>query len=391
MKILHVVVSLDPAQGGPPAVALRLAAGQAAAGHEVALACHDSPNRREAVNQSLRGIPNIERVRISPLAPGLTLKMFVPRSTATALGNLVRNADMVHLHGVWEPIVHQASIQARKFGRPYVQTLHGVLDPWCLQQKWLKKKLALWITYRRMLGEAACLYALNRDEAELIKPLRIGTPVEIFPNGVFLEELQPLPEPGAFRRSHPELGTDPYVLFLSRLHFKKGLDYLAQSFAMVLQQIPAARLVVAGPDGGEQAVFEQEVKRLGVADRVHVVGPLWGREKFAAMVDATVFCLPSRQEGFSMAVTEALACGLPVVISRECHFPEVAEAGAGVVAELRSETVAAGLEQVLRDPKQRHDMALAGQSLVRRRYTWPVIAAQVIGLYETIATNRKTA
>jgi len=391
MRILHAVVSLDPAQGGPPAVALRLAAAQAALGHEVVLTCHDSPNQREAVQRSLAGIPGIDRVRIEPVPDGLTLKTLVPRSTAEALGRLVQQADVVHQHGVWEPLVHQVSVQARKFKRPYVLTSHGMLDPWCLQQKWLKKRIALWVTYRRMLQEAACLHVLNRDEAELIKPLKIGTPVEILPNGVFLEELQPLPDVGTFRRSHPELGSDPYFLFLSRLHFKKGLDYLAQAFAKVVKKIPAVRLVVAGPDGGEQAAFEAEIKRLGIADRVHIVGPLWGKEKFAAMIDAAVFCLPSRQEGFSMAITEALACGLPAVISRECHFPEVAEAGAGVVTELNADAVADGLERLLTNPQQREAMGEAGRLLVRTRFTWPVIAAKLIDLYQQILARQPAA
>ena len=391
MKILHVVVSLDPAQGGPPAVALRLAAAQAAAGHDVVLTCHDSPDRRDAVQRSLTGIPSIDRVRIQPVPAGLKLKTLVPRSTADTLGRHVQQADILHLHGVWEPLVHQASIQAEKFGRPFVQTPHGMLDPWCLQQKWLKKKVALWLTYRQMLNRAACLHALNRDEAELIKPLRITAPVQVFPNGVFLEELQPLPDAGAFRRAHPELRSDPYILFLSRLHFKKGLDYLAQSFAQVTKQIPGVRLVVAGPDGGEQAAFEQEIRRLGVADRVHVVGPLWGREKFAAMIDAAVFCLPSRQEGFSMAVTEALACGLPVVISRECHFPEVAEVGAGVVTDLNADAVAKGLEQVLSNAQHRETMGQCGHALVRARFTWPVIATQLLQLYRSTIAGQKTA
>jgi len=387
MNILHVVVSLDPAQGGLPAVALRLAAAQAAAGHEVTLTCHDAPAQKDAIDRSLKGIPGIDRVHLSPVPAALTLKTIVPRATSGLLGLHVQHAEVVHLHGVWDPINHHVSVLARKFNRPYVLTPHGMLDPWCLRQRWLKKRLAMWLAYRAMLDGAACLHALNRDEADLMRPLRIRPRVEVLPNGVFLEELEPLPEPGSFRQRHPELGSDPYVLFLSRLHFKKGLDFLASSFALLLKRIPSARLVVAGPDGGEQANFEREVERLGISRRVHVIGPIWGREKFAAMIDADVFCLPSRQEGFSMAVTEALACGLPAVISRECHFPEVEEVGAGVVTPLSAEAVAEGLTHVLADRERRHAMGVAGRGLVRSRFTWPVIADRLLQIYQEVVSH----
>jgi glycosyltransferase involved in cell wall biosynthesis len=121
---------------------------------------------------------------------------------------------------------------------------------------------------------------------------------------------------------------------------------------------------------------------------VHIVGPLYGRDKIAALVDAACFCLPSRQEGFSLAVTEALACGVPPVISQACHFPEVAEVGAGEVVPLEAGAVAAALARVLSDP-QRHDrMAAAGRELVASRYTWSRVAAQTVEAYRRRASHQ---
>ncbi len=173
----------------------------------------------------------------------------------------------------------------------------------------------------------------------------------------------------------------PFGLFLSRLHHKKGLDYLADAFALVAAQFPEARLVVAGPDDGARGPFEQRVRAAGLAGRVHLVGPLYGPAKFAAMVDATCFCLPSRQEGFSVAVTEAMACGLPVVISDACHFPEVAEVGAGEVVPLEGDRVAQALRRVVGDPELRRSMGEAGRQLVRSRFTWPRVAEQCVAAY----------
>ena len=138
------------------------------------------------------------------------------------------------------------------------------------------------------------------------------------------------------------MGDDPFVLFVGRLHEQKGVDLLLAAFEIVARRHPTVRLVIAGPDYG--------VTLPPLHPRVVRVGPVYGRDKPAALADATVFCLPSRHEGFSLAVLEALACGLPVVISTECHFPEVAAAGAGVVTPLDPASIADGLLRVLGDP-----------------------------------------
>jgi glycosyltransferase involved in cell wall biosynthesis len=390
MRITHVVVSLDPNQGGLPAVATRLAAAQAAppgapgGGHDVSLVCHQSPGREDAVQASLRTIPGIERVKIITVPAIVKLGLLVPKQTHERLREQLQQTDVAHLHGLWEALIRAATIEARKLRVPFVLTPHGMLDPWSLRQRWLKKKIALALTYRKMINNAARLHVLNDDEARLIEPLRLKPPLRVIANGVFLEEIEPLPERGQFRASHPDFGNDAFVLFLSRLHYKKGLDYLADAFAMLAAKRSDVRLVIAGPDGGAQADFEQRVKAAGIADRVHVVGPLWGPEKFAAMVDAACFCLPSRQEGFSMAITESLACGTPAVVSEACHYPEVATSGAGEVVPLDSRAVAEALERVLADESRRIEMGRRGRALVLNKYTWPVIAQKAVEMYDEV-------
>jgi glycosyltransferase involved in cell wall biosynthesis len=175
------------------------------------------------------------------------------------------------------------------------------------------------------------------------------------------------------------------VLFLARLHPKKGLDILADAFAQLATHHGKAHLVVAGPDGGAQEDFTRRIAQLNLTARVHVVGPLYGRDKFAAMVDAGCFCLPSRQEGFSVAITEALACGLPVVASESCHFPQIVASGAGRVTPLDAAAVAQALRDVLADPSRRAEMGRRGRELVERHFTWPRIAPRMIGAYEEFA------
>lgn len=393
MRILHVLCSMDPATGGPPAVAARLAAAQASAleaDGRVTILTHESPGRLEQIQQSLAGIPSINQVELV-FVDVPKFGALISRRAAQTIRQHIGRSDIVHLHGVWDPIVWKAAAVARRRGVPYVITPHGMLDPFCLQQSRLKKQVAMLVTTRRMLTRAAALHLLNDDESRLIQPLKLPTPRRVIPNGVFLDEIEPLPPHGSFYALHPQLYQQPYVLFISRLHHKKGLDYLAKAFGIVADKDPNVRLVVAGPDGGEQANFERWVREESIADRVHIVGPIYGRDKLAALRDAICFCLPSRQEGFSVAITEAIGCGVPVVISENCHFPQVQEVGAGLVTPLDAQPIAEALLKVIGDEALRRRMADAGRTLVRTTLTWPAIAQQAIEMYRDAgAASRKS-
>jgi glycosyltransferase involved in cell wall biosynthesis len=362
-------------------VATRLAAAQAGLGHSVSLFSYGEPGAKERIAQMMSSLPGPGRVGRLTAERGGIAESLLGRNAGRSLRTSAPGFDVLHLHGVWETALVAAAAAARGAGRPYCVTPHGMLDPWCLQQRALKKRVALALAFGRMLNGAAFLHTLNTDERDLLGPLGLRAPAEVIPNGVFLSEIDPLPAPGTFRAAHAELGSDPYILFLSRLHFKKGLDHLADAFAAVLKAIPTARLVVAGPDDGEREPFERRARDRGVAARTHLVGPLYGRDKIAAYVDASVFCLPSRQEGFSVAITESLACGTPVVISPECHFPEVRDAQAGLIAPLDPALIASELLRVLGDASLAKRMSAAGRRLVEERYTWPRIAQVCVDAY----------
>jgi len=388
MRILHVVRTLDPAEGGPPQVAGRLAAAQAARGHDVHVVSYSRTDVLERIADQLAPVPHRELVHFHPIAdPGLVERLSARRARA-ALEAMAASVDFVHIHGVWGGILHAAAATAARRGIPYCFRPAGMLDPWSLAQSGWKKRVALLAGYRRALDRATFIHALNDDERRLIEPLRLRAPTVVIPNGVFLEELLPLPEPGTFRATHPALAADPFVLFLSRLHPKKGLDVLAQAFALLARRRADVRLVVAGPDEGARADFLARIQSGGHGDRVHVVGPLYGRSKVAALADASCFCLPSRQEGFSVAIIEALACGRPVVISEACHFPEVARAGAGRIVALDPVALAAALNDTLEDSAFASEAGLAGAALVRERYTWDAVAEQCLALYRAPPSGR---
>ncbi len=383
MCILHVVGGLGPAGGGPPGVAVRLACAQALAGHNVTLLTNQDAFGPDVLQTYYAAVPGLKQLRVRMQLPPVGLAALL--RDHPDVREAVKSARVMHLHGIWDAILPVAAMAARSLGIPYVVRPAGMLDPWSLAQNAWKKRLAMRVVYRRMLTGAAFLHMLNVDEANLLEPLHLGRPKRIIPNGIFLEEIEPRPASGSFRSAHPALGDRPYVLFVSRLHHKKGLDYLADAFARVAAQVREAQLVVAGPDEGEEAAFRTRVARLGVAGRVHLVGPLYGRDKVAAMSEAAVFCLPSRQEGFSVAVLEALACGAPAVISTACHFPEVAEVGAGEIVPLEVPAIAAALVGILGRADARQTIGARGRRLIEDKYTWQRVAAQCDAAYKSIA------
>jgi glycosyltransferase involved in cell wall biosynthesis len=370
----------------------RLAAAQAALGMDVHIVTFACPIQDQVELGHRKSIPHFDLVTIHAL----------PKSTVMgrAIGHTIRQlaqdkvTTIVHIHGVWEPILRHAMQAAYKTHTPYIIAPHGMLHPWSLSQSKFKKKLALLLGYRKLLISATAFHALNSDEATHLRGLGMHQTCHVLPNGVFLNEIEPLPTPGSFITQLADLAGKPYILFLSRLHYKKGLDRLANAFAIVAQKVEHLHLVIAGPDDGDQQRFEQIIDKHQLTNRVHLVGPLWDKSKYAAMQDAACFCLPSRQEGFSVAITEAMAVGVPVVISKACCFDEVAQAGAGYVVDINdanpqqsAELLADALQRVL-DTQPNSRMRQAGRQLIKQRYTWPAIAQQSQKVYQQMVGGR---
>lgn len=382
MRILHVIGSLDPKHGGPPKIGACLASAHAGLGHDVKVLTEISPGREAQVQSLLDTTPGFDRVELHAEPRAGEWRWLLDPRKKQVIRDAIREADAVHMHNVWDLILVAAAKECRRQGKPYMILLNGMLDPWSLGQKPWKKKLALALLFRSMHNGAAALHLGNEHERDLIRPLGLTAPGRIIPNGVFEEELQDLPPAGTFYQIHPELRDRPFILFMSRLHYKKGLDYLAESFAAFTKTDTQTQLVVAGPEDGAGPGFRKQVEALGIADRVHVIGPIHGEEKRGAWVDAACFCLPSRQEGFSVAITEAIGHGVPAVVTEGCHFPEVQTQGAGRVVPLDAKQIGQALTEVMSDPALRREMGKRGRELALARYTWPKIAQQTLAVYE---------
>jgi glycosyltransferase involved in cell wall biosynthesis len=156
MRVLHVIPSLDPADGGPPVVVIRLAAAQAAAGADVSVLFYERPGAHDHVRNSVEATPGGQRLHLHPLPAPTPVERFTAYAATRALRPLVRDSvDFLHVHGIWTPILAAAAKAAARAGIPYCITPHGMLDPWSLGRKRLKKQFALALVWRRLVNGAA--------------------------------------------------------------------------------------------------------------------------------------------------------------------------------------------------------------------------------------------
>lgn len=387
MRILHVSETLDPAHGGTPAVPKALACAMVGLGHDVTILTRDEPARADAIRESMADMPDADRVEIVTVPRGGAIDRLVNRRARDWVWEHAGSFDFAHLHSMWSPIPHGAARGLAGIGVPYTLCPHGMLDHWTMQQSGIKKRAHLAAISRNTMRRCAFIHALNDYEATCIDRFCFGPRCEVIHNGIFPDRFAQLPDADEFVGQHPSLRGKPYILFLGRLHHKKGLDFLADAFVRIAPQHPEAMLAVVGPDGGERDRFAASIERAGLSHRLVMPGPIYGAGKLAALAGAACFCLPSRQEGFSVAICEALACGAPVVISEACHFPEVGSASAGIITPLDAADIARALDRILSDQAAARTMGDAGRRLVLDRYTWSSIGRRCEALYAAHAAR----
>jgi glycosyltransferase involved in cell wall biosynthesis len=374
---------MNPSQGGPPSAVAGLAAAQASIGHDVKIFFLESYDEREVLQQSLLNIPGFDKVTLVSCLKRGVFDEITCFSSKKHLESVIYDANIVHIHGMWRPILRAAAKIAKKYRLKYVVAPHGMLTPWSLNQKPIKKKLAMILAWREVLREAAFVQMLSADESSLSLEKGIKT-IEIIPNGIFPNNVEDLPQKGSFYGTYSKLKNRPFILFMGRLHHVKGIDILINAFDFVTKANDLVDLVIIGPDGGQKGVLIEQSRRLKLDHRIHFTGPLYGQAKYSALVNALCLCQTSRQEGFSMTIMEAMSVGIPVVISKTCHFPEVAEARAGEIVDLDPLAISSALLRLINDDKLRQSKGQAAKNLVNKYFTWPTIATKSIEAYERI-------
>lgn len=292
----------------------------------------------------------------------------------------VEAADALHIHGLWEASTVVAARVAHAQGKPYIVSAHGMLEPWALAQGRLKKQVYAALMERPIVTRAACLHALTRAEASQYRAFGAKQPIAVVPNAVSVPQ-QLDAEP--FFQRFPELRGRRLLLYLGRLHPKKGLDLLQTAWPELSKRHPEWHLVLAGPDAaGTEGKLRSAFQQAGVLPNVTFTGMLGPELKWSAFAAAEVFVLPSYSEGLSMGVLEALGAHVPVVITTHCNLPEAVAAGAGWEIEADAASLAQALREAMRSSREENrERGRRGGYLVTSRYNSGVVAQQMAEVY----------
>jgi len=397
MKILHLIASVDPASGGPIEGLLRIAQSDPDLGITREIASLDPDDAPWLPTCPLPvhalGRPAAEPGRTWASPQALRRYRFSPRYVRWLDANHHRY-DALVVEGLWNFTTAGFAASRALRARPYVAFTHGMLDPWFRRTYPVKHlaKQAVWLmSDGRVLGRAGRVLftsALEQAAAEgAFWPYRLNAQVVAYGTAA-----PPPPTPAqaaAFHAARPALGDKPYLLYLGRLHEKKGIDLLVSAFAGVAPQ--DLHLVVAGSGSPDYAAaLKAQASALGASDRIHFIGPLFGDAKWGAFHGAAAFVLPSHQENLGIAVLEAMACGVPVLISDKVNiWPEVQAAGCGLVDEDTADGTRRTLTCFLdSDSPARRAMGEAGRRLFAARFSAGRAARELDAiLREVVATG----
>lgn len=380
MRILHVIPTYVPAwrYGGPIVAVHGLCRALAARGHDVHVftTSVDGPGDLDVP----LGIPvDVDGVRVRYFASQYFRRLYWSPSLGVALKAELFNYDLVHLHSVFLWPTWAAARVARRLGRPYVLSPRGMLVRELVARKSrVAKELWIRLVERRTLEKAAAIHATSELERQELN--RFGfrlPPVSVIPNGV-----DQAPGSHGDQVAAPLSVSDPFLLYLGRISWKKGLDRLI----LALTFVPNVNLVVVGNDDenyGPQ--LEALAEKHGVRHRIHFVGPAYGAQKQTLLRRATILVLPSYSENFGNVVLEAMAAGCPVAVTEEVGMAAVVRAsGAGIVSAGDPAELGRNLRQMLASPATLKRMGDEGRRTVAAGYSWGSVAAQMESLYQGI-------
>lgn len=378
MRACHVVASINRNIGGPAVTVPRLAAALAARGMEIRLATLDYPEhgpQTTAPGVTLTSLPTTARNRLG--------RGWSP-AFHHALTTLARQQlDIIHNHGLWmfpNLYARQVALAARV---PLVISPRGMVEQWSLgRSRW--KKWLVWHAFEKTnLARAAMFHATSTEEAASIRALGLRQPIAMIPNGIEIPDADAAGDRALLERRFPELRGRRWLLFLSRLHPKKGVLELLRVWQRLHAQFPDWHLVLAGPDlDGYSATVRAAVGDLQLPECVTLTGMLAGEMKDSAWAGAELFVLPTYSENFGVAVAEALAHGCPALTTRGAPWRGLTEQRCGWWIEMTEAELASALNIALQLPaEERRAMGAQGRDWMRRDFSWAGIAQQMEAAY----------
>ncbi|MCC7409006.1 MAG: glycosyltransferase [Phycisphaeraceae bacterium] len=365
MKIVHYLFKFQLSDGGVVRAVLDLVWALRGRGHEVTvLSCGLSD-----VPESWRGpeglrwhlIEGWPRRRSSGVTSGGPPLLLSGASRQLA-ERCLREADVLHMHGAWDPLNWRLGAMARGLGRPYIVSSHGMLDTWCMRQKALKKRLFIALEAGRCLRRAAAVHCTAEAEAEQVGPWCRPAPTRVVPLLADMSHLSHLPGPEIAHKTWPGVfDGSPVLLFMGRIHPKKGALHLIEAAALLHKRGSRVKVVLAGgvEDQAYAARINELVAREGLGGHVLMAGFVRGQAQLSLYQASDLMVLPTAQENWGLVLSESLACGTPVVTTYGVDiWKDLQASGAGTIVEPTGTALAEAIGPLLAD---REKLAAAGQ------------------------------
>lgn len=385
MRILQVIQYLASSYGGPATVCKDLSKALAKEGHEVVVYSTnlDYPRGYLDVKTDYPYLQDGYEIWYFKGSQGYGFSF----SLLNKLIQTMSSFDIVEIHGLYRFPQAIAAYVARLTNSPYVIRPHGSLDPFLYYQSrnyWIKRLYERLVDFPN-INSASALHFTAEDEYQLIKPLKLKPIPWVIPLGLNVTDYS-FPNKGDFKHKLGLNREEKIILYLGRLHFKKGIDILIESFSLLSNERNDVKLVIAGPDNdGYIKVVKEWISKAGIQDKVIFTGLIEGNDKFSAFQDADVFLLPSYSENFGITIVEAMLFESPVVISNKVNiWREIQDAGAGIVTNCNAYEVKSAMVKILGDSVFANTMGIAAKQLVLDRYNWEIIVPQLTRSYNSI-------
>ncbi len=288
--------------------------------------------------------------------------------------------DLVHINGIWEPQNWLLQNIAQRMGIKVLLSPHGMLEPYILKRHPLKKKVAMMLYQHHAILRANFLHATAKSEMEQFRNLGYQLPTEIIPNGIDLSEIH-------FQDKISEEKNYRNVLFLSRVHPKKGIELLIEAVHQLRNK--NLRIIIAGE--GEESYINELIalsKERNIEDQIKFLGGVYGKNKWDLFHQADIFVLPTYSENFGLVVIEALAVGVPVITTTGTPWSELNTHNCGWWIELSVQNLTNALKDALdKSTKELKAMGQRGKQLVENKYDIKAVSNQTFELYHTIIKN----
>ena len=361
MKVLTFISSLDINSGGPSRSVPMLVRGLAELGVDITLMTIRSENMN---THALEGT-------------SAKIKVFDPSVSQSEIARYLKEEhfQLIQIQSMWDLPYHKVMVEARQLNIPYIVTPRGMLEPWSLSQKKWKKELAWWLYQRNDVQKSVCVFTTAKMEADHISNLGITTSRAVIPNGIETDSYPCKTSVDVVKKQ---------VLFLSRVHVKKGIEILFDAWKRIHSEFADWQLLVVGNGEAEYIQsLENRVECLGLKECINIIPPVFGNDKILLYQESALFCLPSYSENFGMVIAEAMSCGTPVITTTNCPWNILNDTSTGWCIDLSVDNLEYALREALSmNPTELYDMGQKASKLIYDNFDYRSVTRKTLRLYE---------